>query len=111
MTNLNIVVEHTLSWEEALKRRVPFSQNLGLNLGWHQVTVAWHKDNDPAKADFVYEDSIKIRGTITIRDHAVVFIGESPHAAPLLVRIHAKIKTIIEQSFAPEFLPVTRLET
>ena len=110
MTDINIVVEHDLSWEEALKRRVPFSQNLGLNLGWHEVTVTWHKDRDPAKADFLYEGAVEIRGTIFIREHAVVIIAESPHAAALLTRIHAKIKVLAEQSFAQKLLPLARLE-
>ncbi len=111
MADINIVVEHDLSLEEALKRRVPFSQNLGLNLGWHHVTVTWHKDRDPAKADFLYEGAVEIRGTITIREHAVVIIAESPHAASLVMRVHAKIKAIAEQSFAPTLLPLARLES
>ena len=112
MTTVYVFIEHTLSKEEALKRKADFSNRLGLNLGFKQTTIVWDK-RDPRMGSFRYQvEKIICDGSIHIDDakRAVTLEVECP---PIHVD-HALLKEVLEriaqQSFAPQLLPMTRLE-
>ena len=112
MTTVYVHVQHTLSQEEALKRKVDFSNRLSLNLGFKQTTIVWDK-RDPKSGSFRYQvRNIACDGSIHIddRQHAVILNIDCPpiHVDHALLR--EVLERIAQQSFAPELLPLTRLE-